>query len=194
MKKIILLSMLAGILSLLGFNTMKNKPLTEIGGKPVDDISVYDFTMKSIEGKDVPLSEYKGKVLVIVNVASKCGLTPQYKELEAIYEQYKDKGVVFLGFPANNFLSQEPGTNADIQTFCTKNYGVTFPMFEKISVKGKDMHPLYAYLTGKTGDAVAWNFQKFLIGKDGKVVRSISPKTHIDDAEIIKAIETEIAK
>lgn len=193
MKKLLFIVMLTGILSLLGFNRL-SKPVTHVDGKPIGDVSVYDFTMKSIEGKDVPLADYKGKVLVIVNVASKCGLTPQYKELEAVYEQYKEKGVVFLGFPANNFLSQEPGTNEEIQSFCTKNYGVTFPMFEKISVKGKDMHPLYTYLTGTTGESVSWNFQKFLVGKDGKVVRSISPKTHINDAEILAAIDAEIAK
>jgi glutathione peroxidase-family protein len=151
--------------------------------------NLHDFTMKDIEGRDVKLSQYKGKVVVVVNVASKCGLTPQYTEIQAFYEKYKSKGVVVLGFPANNFMGQEPGSNADIKSFCDSKYGVTFPMFSKISVKGKDIHPLYQYLTSATGQNVSWNFQKFVVGKDGKVVQSFNPRTSVTDAEFIDKIE-----
>lgn len=156
--------------------------------------SIYDFTMKTINGKDKSLADYKGKVVVIVNVASKCGLTPQYKELEAVYEKYKGQGFVILGFPANDFLAQEPGTNNEIAEFCQVNYGVSFDMFSKIVVKGPEMHPLYQFLTQKKynqlQDAdVKWNFQKFVINKQGKIVKVISPREHIDDAENIKLIE-----
>jgi len=156
--------------------------------------TIYDFNMKNIDGKDVSLSDYKGKVVLIVNVASRCGNTPQYKDIEAMYEKYKDKGLVVLGFPANNFMEQEPGSNETIKSFCTMQYHVTFPMFSKISVKGSDMAPLYKYLTSKTENGVVdapikWNFQKFLIGKDGKVITSIAPKTSVNDPEVVKSIE-----
>lgn len=154
---------------------------------------IYKFTMNDIGGQATPLSNYEGKVVVIVNTASKCGLTPQYADLEQFYKDHKDKGLVILGFPANNFLSQEPGTDDEIKSFCTKNYGVTFPMFSKISVKGKDIHPLYKYLTETTGENVAWNFQKFLVNKKGEVVASIPPKTKITDPEVVKQIEKLLA-
>lgn len=150
--------------------------------------SVYDFTMNSIQGKPVPLAEYKGKVLLIVNVASRCGYTPQYEGLEALYKQYKDKGLVILGFPANNFMGQEPGSNEEIQTFCKAKYGVTFPLFSKISVKGDDKAELYKFLTS-TGGEIPWNFTKFLIGKDGKPVERFSPATKPDAKELKEAIE-----
>lgn len=158
------------------------------------DKTVYDFTMKDIDGNTVPLSNYKGKILVIVNTASQCGLVGQFAEIEAFYKKYKDKGVVVLGFPANNFLGQEPLSNSDIKGFCTKNYGVTFQMFSKISVKGDDMDPLYKYLTSKDQNGVIdapvkWNYQKFIIGKDGKVVTSINPRTTVNDAEFLQNIE-----
>lgn len=142
--------------------------------------TIYDFTLTTIDGKEQPLSAYKGKKVMIVNTASECGLTPQYTLLEELYEKYKDKNFVILGFPANNFGGQEPGSNADIQTFCTKNYGVTFPMFGKISVKGDDMHPLYHFLTesrqnGVIDAPVTWNFQKFLIDEKGKVFDFLPP-------------------
>ena len=132
--------------------------------------TIYDFTVKDIDGKDVPLSQYKGKVLLIVNVASMCGNTPQYKDIETLYKKYKSKGLVVLGFPANNFMGQEPGSNKEIKDFCNKEYAVTFPMFSKISVKGGDIAPLYSYLTQKAQNGnidapVKWNFQKILIGK-----------------------------
>lgn len=156
--------------------------------------SIYDFTLNDIDGKPVSLSAYKGKVVVIVNTASQCGLVGQLGEIQKFYEKYKDKGVVVLGFPANNFLGQEPLNNADIKTFCSKNYGVTFPMFEKISVKGDGMHPLYKYLTEKaengiTDAPVKWNYQKFIIDKNGHVVCAISPRTTVNDQEFIQNID-----
>jgi len=145
--------------------------------------TVHDFTLKSIDGKDVSLSAFKGKKLLIVNTASECGYTPQYKELEQLYKTHGDK-VVVLGFPANDFGAQEPGTNSEIKGFCEKNYGVTFPMFSKISVVGKNQHPLYTFLStkannGKVGDAPKWNFSKYLIDENGRVMAffpsSVSP-------------------
>jgi glutathione peroxidase len=150
--------------------------------------SVYEFQMKSIKGEPVSLSAYKGKVLLIVNVASKCGYTPQYEGLEALYKKYQDQGLVVLGFPANNFLWQEPGSDAEIQTFCKAKYGVTFPMFSKISVKGGDKAPLYQFLTSSGGE-IPWNFTKFLIGKDGKPIERFSPGTKPDARELTAAIE-----
>lgn len=153
--------------------------------------SLYDFTVPDIEGKDVKLAKYQGKVTVVVNVASKCGLTPQYEGLEKLYKEYKDRGLVVLGFPANEFKGQEPGTNAEIKEFCTATYGVTFPMFSKIVVLGEEMHPLYKWLleTGPRKDAIEWNFAKFLIGKDGQVIARFTPQTKPDDLEFRKAIE-----
>ena len=152
---------------------------------------LYSFTMKTIDGKDKPLSDYKGKVLLIVNVASKCGHTPQYEGLEKLYEKYKDRGFMILGFPANNFLRQEPGTNEEIKKFCTLNYGVTFDMFAKISVKGNDQSPLYKYLTEETSVAgsVKWNFQKYLVDRRGNVVAKFSPGTEPLDKEVTTKIE-----
>lgn len=160
--------------------------------------TVYDFTVKDIDGKSVALSQYKGKVLLIVNVASLCGNTPQYKDIQALYEKYKDKGLVVLGFPANNFMGQEPGSDKNIKEFCTKEYAVTFPMFSKISVKGSDIAPLYKYLTTKaengTVDAeVKWNFQKFLVGKNGQVIQSISPKAKVTEQSVVDAIQKALA-
>jgi glutathione peroxidase len=158
--------------------------------------SPLDFTMNSIDGESVDLDQYRGQTILMVNVASKCGMTPQYEDLQAIYEKYKEQGFVILGFPANNFLGQEPGTNEEIKTFCSTTYGVSFPMFEKISVKGKDQHPLYAYLTDKNahdfGGNIKWNFTKFLIGKDGQVKARFEPKTKPTDEQVIAAIEKEL--
>jgi glutathione peroxidase len=156
--------------------------------------SVYDFTMKDIDGKDVSLAQYKGKIIVIVNTASQCGLVGQFSELEAFYKKYKDKNVVVLGFPANNFLGQEPLSNADIKSFCSKNYGVTFPMFSKISVKGKDIDPLYQYLTDKNENGVLdapikWNYQKFIIDAKGNLIVSVNPRTTVNDQEFLQYIE-----
>jgi glutathione peroxidase len=142
--------------------------------------NIYDFTMKSIDGAPVPMSSFKGKVMLVVNVASKCGFTPQYTGLEALYEKYKDKGLVIVGFPANNFMSQEPGTDAEIKTFCSNKYNVTFPMFSKVSVKGEDKADLYKYLTDATanpttGGEIKWNFTKFMVDRNGKVVQRFEP-------------------
>jgi glutathione peroxidase len=144
--------------------------------------SIYDFSAKSLQGKDVPLSDYRGKPMLIVNTASKCGFTPQYEGLEKLYEQHKDKGLVILGFPCNQFGSQEPGSADEIGTFCQVNYGVTFPMFAKIDVNGAGAHPLYTYLKGEKGGIlgtknIKWNFTKFLVSKDGKVVERFAPTT-----------------
>lgn len=153
-----------------------------------ENASIYDFTMTTLEGEEKSLADYKGKVVLIVNVASKCGLTPQYADLEALYDKYKDQGLVILGFPANNFMNQEPGSNEQIAEFCQRNYGVSFPMFSKISVKGSDKHPLFQYLTAATNDEVDWNFHKFLVDKEGKVVKSISARTKVDEPAILKEI------
>jgi glutathione peroxidase len=156
--------------------------------------SVYDFKIADIDGNDVNLADYKGKVLLIVNVASKCGFTPQYKGLENIYRQYKDKGFEILAFPSNDFMGQEPGTNEQIKTFCQLNYQVSFPLFAKISVKGKDIHPLYKFLTEKSTDPkfagkITWNFNKFLIDRKGNIVNRFDSKTEPQNPEVIKAIE-----
>ena len=161
------------------------------------------FTMKDIDGKDVPLSKYQGSVVLIVNVASKCGNTPQYTPLEAMYAKYKDKGFVVLGFPANNFGGQEPGTDETIKEFCTATYKVEFPMFHKVSVKtdktNGEIDPLFKYLTAQEsqplskGD-IAWNFEKFLVSREGKLVNRFANKTKPDDKTIVDAIEAELAK
>ena len=154
---------------------------------------IYSFTLPSIDGKPTPLSNFKGKVVLLVNVASRCGFTPQYSGLEALYEKYKDKGFVILGFPANNFGGQEPGTNEEIKTFCSRNYNVSFPMYAKVSVKGADQTPLYQYLTQRTDKSVAgeikWNFTKFLVDRDGKVVRRFEPAVTPDSPDVTGAIE-----
>ena len=156
--------------------------------------SIYDFTMNSIDGKATPLASYKGKVVLLVNVASRCGFTPQYTALESTYEKYKNRNFVIVGIPANNFGSQEPGTNEEIKTFCSTKYNVTFPMMAKVSVKGADITPLYQYLTDKsanpqTGGDIQWNFTKFLVGADGKIVSRFEPNVTPDDPKVIAAIE-----
>jgi glutathione peroxidase len=154
--------------------------------------SVYEFTMNSIDGQPLPMASFKGKVMLIVNVASKCGFTPQYEGLEAVYEKYKDQGLVIVGFPANNFMSQEPGTNEEIKTFCSRTYNVKFPLFSKISVKGDDKAALYQFLTdpsSKTGGEIKWNFTKFLVDRDGKVIARFESPVKPDSPEVISAIE-----
>jgi glutathione peroxidase len=155
--------------------------------------SIYDFKMKTIEGKEISLDAYKGKVLLVVNTASKCGYTPQYEGLQSIYKEYQSQGLEVLGFPANNFMGQEPGSDEQIKEFCTVNFNVEFPMFSKVSVKGKDQHPLFVHLTSAenpdfTGD-IKWNFEKILIGKDGKVIRRFRSQTKPDSKEVKEAIE-----
>ena len=159
-----------------------------------DNQTIYQFTVEDINGKPFALADLKGKKVMIVNTASKCGLTPQYKELEALYQQYKDRDFIIIGFPANNFLGQEPGSNEQIASFCSINYGVSFPMMSKISVKGKNMHPLYQFLTQKSKNGVEdskvkWNFQKYLIGRDGKLEKVIDPKTLPSSDEVTQWIE-----
>lgn len=147
----------------------------------MSDTPIYQFAVPGLDGKTIDFSAFKGKKILIVNTASKCGLTPQYEELEALYKAYGNK-LVIVGFPANNFMGQEPGTNEEISTFCKKNYGVTFPMAEKISVKGNDTHPLYKYLkeqakSKKLEDPVSWNFGKFLLNESGELIATFSPRT-----------------
>ena len=158
--------------------------------------SIYDIPLKDIDGKDTSLKAYKGKALLIVNVASKCGNTPQYAGLEKLNQQYKDKGLVVLGFPCNQFGKQEPGSNADIKEFCSSKYAVTFPMFDKLEVKGENQHPLYKELSGKDapfpGD-VKWNFGKFLVGRDGKIVKRFEPGVKPESPEVAQAIEEAVA-
>ncbi len=152
--------------------------------------SVYDFSADRITGEPQNLSEYRGQVLLIVNTASKCGFTRQYAGLQELYERYRENGLVVLGFPANNFMRQEPGTNQEIQQFCSTKFSVTFPMFGKISVKGGDAHPLYVWLTGHpNGGNVSWNFNKFLIGRDGSLIAHFGSRTAPDDPALIAAIE-----
>lgn len=159
-----------------------------------DDMTIYQFQVEDINGETFDFADLKGKKIMVVNTASKCGLTPQYEDLEALYQEYKDQNFVIVGFPANNFLSQEPGTNEEIAAFCQKNYGVSFPMMSKISVKGKDMHELYQFLTmkelnGVEDSDVAWNFQKYLIGEEGKLEKVIAPKTLPTDASVVDWIK-----
>lgn len=158
-----------------------------------------NFKAKSIDGESVDLSDYKGKVVLVVNTASQCGLTPHYAGLQELYASHKDKGLVVLGFPCNQFGSQEPGSEAEIKQFCSTNYKVTFPMFSKIEVNGEGADPFYKYLTSKDVDpagkgSVKWNFEKFLIDREGQLVNRFAPRTSPDDAELVKAIESELAK
>lgn len=178
---------------------------------------IYEIPVKTIDGTETNLGEYKGKALLIVNVASKCGLTPQYEGLEKLYENYREQGFEVLGFPANNFLGQEPGTEEEIKDFCNLNYNVQFPLFSKISVKGSDQHPLYKYLTETKPDTdvggnnflmklksfgqsllnpsdIVWNFEKFLISKDGEIVARFAPDVTPDNEKLVEKVETELSK
>ena len=162
------------------------------------DKSVYDFTLTTIDGQPAPLGAFKGKVVLLVNVASRCGYTPQYTALEAVYEKYKDRGFVIIGIPANNFGSQEPGTNQEIKTFCQTKYSVTFPMMAKVSVRGDDITPLYQFLTNRTahpqtGGEIQWNFTKFLIGPDGQAIARFESAVTPDSPEVTGAIEKALA-
>ena len=180
MKQIIVIFIVAVFSTVALAQTKKETPMP----------TLYSFTMKTIEGKEKSLADYKGKVLLVVNTASFCGNTPQYKQLEQVYESYKDKGLVILGFPANNFGKQEPGSDKDIATFCEKNYGVSFDMFSKISVKGSDIHPLYKYLTTETdfkGD-IDWNFAKYLVDRNGNVVARFGNRVKPDAEEVINKV------
>jgi len=184
---------LLGIALALGVAAMANAEDAKRGAY------VLDHKVQSIENEEIDLNQYKGDVVMIVNVASKCGLTPQYEQLQALHEKYKDKGLRIVGFPANNFMGQEPGTNAEILTFCSTTYGVEFDMMAKISVKGDDQAPLYTELTsaeaneGFDGD-IQWNFEKFLVGRDGRVAARFDPRTKPNDEKVIAAIEGELAQ
>ncbi|MBK0368972.1 glutathione peroxidase [Flavobacterium agrisoli] len=191
MKKILQLVLVA-TLFWSGMNyaqTNKQKDITKMTKE-----TIYQFKVEDLSGEIFDFASLKGKKVMIVNTASKCGLTPQYKDLEAIYKTYKDKGFVIVGFPANNFASQEPGTNEEIGAFCQQNYGVTFPMMAKVSVKGADMCEVYQFLTQKAKNGlqdseVEWNFQKYLINEKGELVKVIHPKTVPTDPEIISWIK-----
>jgi glutathione peroxidase len=161
--------------------------------------TIYDFTLNSIDGQPTPFSSFKGKIVLLVNVASRCGYTPQYAALESIYEKYKSRGFVIVGIPANNFGGQEPGSNQEIKTFCTAKYHVTFPMMAKVSVKGSDITPLYQFLTDKTahpetGGEIGWNFTKFVIGPDGRVLARFDSKVEPDSTQVTSAIEKALAE
>jgi glutathione peroxidase len=161
--------------------------------------SLYDFTMPALNGSPTPLIGFKGKVVLVVNVASQCGYTPQYEGLQALYTKFKDQGFVIAGFPANNFGGQEPGTNKEIGAFCRSKYGVTFPMFSKISVKGADQAPLYKFLTDKsanpkTGGEIQWNFTKFLVDREGRVIQRFEPAVEPQSKELVTALESTLKK
>ena len=172
------------ILYIMGFSSML---LNFFSPKEKAEGSIYDFTINSLEGKPINFSQYKGKTLLIVNTASKCGYTYQYEGLQKLHEQFGDK-VTVLGFPANNFLWQEPGSNDEIANFCQKNYGVTFQMFEKVSVKGRDAHPLYKWLAAKSGERPSWNFCKYIIDKQGNVIAFFDKKVDPLNEKIIEKI------
>jgi glutathione peroxidase len=181
-------------------------------------MALYEIPLRRIDGTEANLGEYKGKVLLVVNVASKCGLTPQYEALEKVYQNYRDRGLVVVGFPANNFKEQEPGTNEEIQTFCQTTYNVDFPLFEKISVLGTDKHPLYQWLTSSQPKAIStseasfrerlaskgipvapepeilWNFEKFVVSRGGDVVARVTPDTKPDDPAVVQILEDDIEK
>ncbi len=167
--------------------------LTAMLSNPSATGGLHTFTVKDIRGRDVALSAYQGKVVLVVNTASRCGYTPQYKELQELYAKYSDRGLVILGFPANNFMGQEPGSDEEIAEFCQVNYGVTFPLFSKVSVKGNDQHPLFAHLTSAanrdfTGE-IRWNFEKFLIDGNGNLVRRFRSDVKPTDAALVSAVE-----
>ena len=196
MKKIALLS--CGLMLMV---SCQNQAQTKMvasksdNNKTMAKETIYQFKVKDLYGEEFDFASLKGKKIIVVNTASKCGLTPQYKDLEALYKQYKDKGLVIVGFPANNFAEQEPGTSKEIATFCQQNYGVSFPMMDKISVKGSDMAPLYKFLTEKSKNGVEdsevqWNFQKYLINEKGELVKVIAPKTLVTEPEVMDWVKS----
>ena len=189
MKKKVTMKIRNLTLILIMISTLSARSQKEEG-----DTTIYQFKVQSLDGEEFDFSTLKGKKIMVVNTASKCGLTPQYKQLQAIYEKYNDKDFVIVGFPANNFLFQEPGTDEEIAVFCEQNYGVSFPMMSKISVKGKNMHPIYEFLTKKSKNgvidsSVSWNFQKYLINPDGRLAKVISTRTLPDDQSVISWLE-----
>ena len=195
MKNVLLLASCALLLFSCKNQAQPQKSETNMSTPLVAKETIYQFKVEDLSGKSFDFASLKGKKIIIVNTASKCGNTPQYKDLEATYKEYKDKGLVIVGFPANNFASQEPGTNKEIETFCQQNYGVTFPMMDKVSVKGDDMCEVYKFLTQKSKNGlqdseVEWNFQKYLINEKGELVKVIKPRTLPTDPEVINWIKS----
>src|SRR5947209_3936903 len=195
---LVLAGVAAAITACSSAQISQNEPVNTVQGPSAattNASTIYDFKMKDIDGKDVSLNDFKGKVLLVVNVATYCGNTPQYEALEKLYEADKDKGFAILGFPANEFGQQEPGSNDEVKKFCTSKYNVSFPMFSKIVVKGDGIHPLYQWLVANAPyhDDLEWNFGKFLIGRDGKVIGRFNPKVKPDDPELVKAIDSALA-
>ena len=193
-----LITRIAALFFVAGAVSLTVAPQT-VSAAEKKESSVLEFQVKDIDGKTVDLSKFKGEVLLIVNTASKCGLTPQYEALEALYEKNKDKGFSILAFPANEFGRQEPGTDSEIKEFCSSKYNVTFPVFSKIVVKGKDIHPLYQFLTSKETDPkfsgeIGWNFAKFLVNRKGEVIARFDPRVKPDSDEVTKAIEKALAE
>jgi glutathione peroxidase len=194
-KLLILLPILA--LTCAAMAKEQKEVITDPTDKPAESTPL-QFTVKDIDGKDVNLADFKGRVVLIVNVASRCGNTPQYKPLEKLYEKYKDQGLVIIGFPANNFGAQEPGSDGQIKEFCESTYHVAFPMMSKISVKGDDKAPLYQYLTdektnGQFAGEIEWNFGKFLVDRNGAVIARIAPSTKPDSPKVVAEIEKALA-
>ncbi len=195
MKKILFILFGAALLCGAQTNAQTSKNKLSKKDKVMAKETIYQFKVEDLSGDTFDFASLKGKKILIVNTASKCGLTPQYKDLEAVYKEYKDKGFVIVGFPANNFASQEPGTAKEIETFCQQNYGVTFPMMNKVSVKGSDMCEVYKFLTEKSRNGlqdseVEWNFQKYLINEKGELVKVIKPKTLVTEPEVINWIKS----
>ena len=194
MKKLLSIATFTMILFSCQNQAQPKKSETNMTTPEVTKENIYQFKVEDLSGKSFDFATLKGKKIMIVNTASKCGLTPQYKDLEAVYKEYKDQGLVIIGFPANNFASQEPGTNEEIATFCQMNYGVTFPMMDKVSVKGDDMAAIYQFLTQKSKNGlqdskVEWNFQKYLINEKGELDKVISPRTLVTDPEVLDWIK-----
>lgn len=179
-----------------GLAVLMGLMLSLVGGSAMAAESVHGFKVKSLDGKDVDLAKYKGKVLLIVNVASECGATPQYKQLQTLHKKYSEQGLVVLGFPCNQFGGQEPGTAKEIEQFCKSTYDVSFPMFAKIEVNGDNQAPLYDYLKSTASDHanIKWNFEKFVVGKDGKVVSRFGTGVQPDAEEVVKVLEDQLAK
>lgn len=195
MKNLFFLAFTAlSLVSCMENNAQNKNTSATNSNKVMEKQSIYQFKVTDLSGKEFDFASLKGKKILVVNTASKCGLTPQYENLQTIYDQYKDKNLVIVGFPANNFASQEPGTSDEIAEFCKQNYGVTFPMMDKISVKGNDMAPIYQFLTEKSKNGledseVQWNFQKYLIDENGHLAKVVGPKTLPTDPEIVDWIK-----
>jgi len=194
MKNVAMLALGVALLFSCQNQAQTAKPVNAAKTKPMAKETIYQFKVEDLSGNQFDFASLKGKKVIVVNTASKCGLTPQYKDLEALYKEYKDTGLVIVGFPANNFAGQEPGTSEEIASFCQQNYGVSFPMMDKVSVKGSDMAPIYKFLTEKSKNGlqdsdVEWNFQKYLINEKGELVKVVSPKTLPTDPEIVNWIK-----